>query len=89
MWAGMESVAPSLAYDDAVLGDGRVPRSGIAAISCPLLALAGGASDAWWHEAARAIAEAALEGTYGTVDRQTHMVEPGVLAPVLTEFLAG
>ncbi|MFF9861025.1 alpha/beta fold hydrolase [Streptomyces tendae] len=89
MWAGMESVAPSLAYDDAVLGDGRVPRSEIAAISVPLLVLAGGASDAWWHEAARAIADAAPEGTYGTVDRQTHMVEPGVLAPVLAEFLAG
>ncbi|MFL9656017.1 alpha/beta fold hydrolase [Streptomyces sp. PB17] len=89
MWAGMESVAPSLAYDDAVLGDGRVPRSEIAAINVPLLVLAGGASDAWWHAAARAIADAAPEGTYATVDRQTHMVEPGVLAPVLAEFLAG
>lgn len=61
----------------------------IAAITVPLLVLAGGASDAWWHEAARAIAEAAPDGRYGTVDRQTHMVEPGVLAPVLAEFLAG
>ncbi|MFG2318649.1 alpha/beta fold hydrolase [Streptomyces tendae] len=89
MWAGMESVAPSLAYDDAVLGDGRVPRFEIAAINVPLLVLAGGASDAWWHAAARAIADAAPEGAYATVDRQTHMVEPGVLAPVLAEFLAG
>ncbi|OWA10565.1 hydrolase [Streptomyces sp. CS113] len=89
MWAGMESVAPSLAYDDAVLGDGRVPRSEIAAINVPLLVLAGGASDAWWHAAARAIADAAPGGAYATVDRQTHMVEPGVLAPVLAEFLAG
>ncbi|MEU8734866.1 alpha/beta fold hydrolase [Streptomyces tendae] len=89
MWAGMESVAPSLAYDDAVLGDGRVPRSEIAAINVPLLVLAGGASDAWWHAAARAIADAAPEGAYAAVDRQTHMVEPGVLAPVLAEFLAG
>ncbi|MFC9469778.1 alpha/beta fold hydrolase [Streptomyces coelicoflavus] len=89
MWAGMESVAPSLAYDDAVLGDGRVPRSEIARITVPLLVLAGGASDTWWHETARAVAEAAPDGRYGTVDRQTHMVEPGVLAPVLAEFLAG
>ncbi|MFJ6073042.1 alpha/beta fold hydrolase [Streptomyces sp. NPDC093065] len=89
MWAGMESVAPSLAYDDAVMGDGRVPRSEIAAIACPLLVLAGGASDAWWHEAARTVAESAPDGAYGTVDGQTHMVEPGVLAPVLAEFFAG
>ncbi|MFI7350436.1 alpha/beta fold hydrolase [Streptomyces sp. NPDC049936] len=87
MWAGMESVAPSLAYDDAVMGDSRVPETGIASITAPLLALAGGASDAWWHEAARAVADAAPRGTYGTVAGQAHMVEPGVLAPVLTEFL--
>ncbi|MFG2680194.1 alpha/beta fold hydrolase [Streptomyces sp. NPDC048392] len=89
MWAGMESVAPSLAHDDAVMGDSRVPRSTIASVAAPLLALAGGASDAWWHEAARAVAEAAPDGTYGTVERQTHMAEPGVLAPVLAEFFAG
>ncbi|MET9749225.1 alpha/beta fold hydrolase [Streptomyces ardesiacus] len=88
MWAGMESLAPSLAYDDAVLGGGRVPTSAIASIGAPLLALAGGASDAWWHEAARAVAQAAPEGTYGTVAGQAHRVEPGVLAPVLAEFLA-
>ncbi|MFC9062746.1 alpha/beta hydrolase, partial [Streptomyces sp. NPDC057074] len=87
MWAGMESVAPSLAYDDAVMGDSRVPAAAIASITAPLLALAGGASDAWWHEAARAVADAAPRGTYGTVAGQAHMVEPGVLAPVLTEFL--
>ncbi|MFG6298079.1 MULTISPECIES: alpha/beta fold hydrolase [Streptomyces] len=86
MWAGMESVAPSLAYDDAVMGDNRVPRSEIASIACPLLALAGGASDGWWHEAARAIADAAPDGSYRILEGQTHMVEPGVLAPVLTEF---
>ncbi|WP_399889327.1 alpha/beta fold hydrolase [Streptomyces sp. BBFR51] len=87
MWAGMESVAPSLAYDDAAMGDSRVPKSELASVTAPLLALAGGASDAWWHEAARAIAGAAPDGAYGTVDGQTHMVEPGVLAPVLVEFL--
>ncbi len=89
MWAGMESVAPSLSYDDAVLGDSRVPVSAIASVTAPLLVLAGGASDAWWHEAARAIAEAAPDGRYATVAGQTHMVDPGVLAPVLAEFLAG
>ncbi|WP_217246803.1 alpha/beta fold hydrolase [Streptomyces sp. AC602_WCS936] len=86
MWAGMESVAPSLAHDAAVMGDNRVPRSSIASVGCPVLALAGGASDTWWHDAARAVAEAAPDGTYGTVEGQAHMVEPGMLAPVLTEF---
>ncbi|WP_395574877.1 alpha/beta fold hydrolase [Streptomyces sp. BK79] len=86
MWAGMESLAPSLAYDDAVMGDSRVPRADLASVTAPLLSLAGEVSDAWWHEAARAVAEAAPHGTYRALEGQTHRVEPGVLAPVLAEF---
>ncbi|MGI5378378.1 alpha/beta fold hydrolase [Streptomyces sp. CA-251387] len=89
MWPGMESIAPSLAYDDAVMGDGLVPRERLASITVPALAVAGGASPAWMREAARAIAEAVPEGTYRSLEGQTHMVEPGVLGPVLVEFFGG
>ncbi|MEV7793610.1 alpha/beta hydrolase [Streptomyces sp. NPDC087512] len=89
MWAGMESVAPSLAHDDAVMGDGRLPRSRLAGITAPVLSLAGDAGDAWMREAARAVADAVPEGAYRTLTGQSHMVEPGVLAPVLTEFFGG
>jgi pimeloyl-ACP methyl ester carboxylesterase len=88
MWADMEALAPTLAYDDAAMGDGLVPRERLAAISVPVLALAGGASPSWMREAARAVAQAAPEGTYRTVEGQTHMVDPDVLAPVLAGFLA-
>ena len=86
MWAGMESLAPSLAYDDAVMGDGSVPRELLASIRVPVLSIAGDASPAWMREAARAIAESVPRGTYRTLEGQTHMVEPDVLAPVLAEF---
>ncbi|MFI2508609.1 alpha/beta fold hydrolase [Streptomyces sp. NPDC018972] len=86
MWAGMESIAPSLAYDDAVMGDGSVPRELLASIRVPVLSIAGDASPAWMREAARAIAESVPRGTYRTLEGQTHMVEPDVLAPVLAEF---
>ncbi|MGW0817770.1 alpha/beta fold hydrolase [Streptomyces viridiviolaceus] len=88
MWAGMESIAPSLAYDDAVMGDGRLPQSLLASITAPVLSLAGGASAGWMREAARAVAEAVPQGTYRTLEGQSHMVEPGVLAPVLAEYFA-
>ncbi|MFF9493596.1 alpha/beta fold hydrolase [Streptomyces flaveolus] len=88
MWAGMESLAPSLAYDDAVMGDARVPQARLAEITVPVLALAGDAGAEWMREAARAVADAVPEGTYRTLGGQSHMVEPGVLAPVLAEFLA-
>ncbi|MFG3181903.1 alpha/beta fold hydrolase [Streptomyces nigra] len=86
MWPGMESIAPSLAYDDAVMGDGLVPQARLASITAPVLSLAGGASPEWMREAARIVADTAPRGTYRVLERQSHMVEPEVLAPVLTEF---
>ncbi|GAA3993976.1 alpha/beta hydrolase [Streptomyces plumbiresistens] len=89
MWPGMEALAQSLAYDAAVLGDGRVPRPLLASVGVPVLAAAGDASPAWLREATRAIAEAAPQGTYRALEGQTHMVDPNALAPVLAEFFAG
>jgi pimeloyl-ACP methyl ester carboxylesterase len=88
MWPGMEAIAPSLAHDDAVMGGGRVPRDLLASITVPVLSVAGGASPAWLREAAQAVAEAAPEGTYRTLEGQTHMVDPQALAPLLAEFLS-
>ncbi|MGW7258263.1 alpha/beta fold hydrolase [Streptomyces sp. NPDC054834] len=86
MWADMEAIAPTLAYDDAVMGDSTIPRDRLASLAVPLLAVAGGASPDWLREATRTVAEAAPEGTYRVLDDQTHVVDPDVLAPVLAEF---
>ncbi|WP_225837881.1 alpha/beta fold hydrolase [Streptomyces sp. NK08204] len=88
MWAGMEAVAPSLAYDDAVMGDGLLPRERLASISVPVLSVAGGASPEWMHRASQAVAEATPQGRYRVLPGQTHMVEPDVLGPVLADFVA-
>ena len=88
MWPGMESVAPTLAYDNAVMAGGLVPRERLASITVPVLAVAGGASPEWMREGTRAVAEAAPKGSYRVLENQTHMVDPTALAPVLTEFFA-
>ncbi|MFE1839552.1 alpha/beta fold hydrolase [Streptomyces sviceus] len=88
MWPGMESVAPTLAYDNAVMAGGLVPRERLASITVPVLAVAGGASPEWMREGTRAVAEAAPKGSYRVLEGQTHMVDPTTLAPVLTEFFA-
>ncbi|KUO07549.1 alpha/beta fold hydrolase [Streptomyces sp. DSM 15324] len=88
MWAGMEAIAPTLAYDDAVMAGGRVPEALLAALGAPVLAVAGGDSPLWLREATRAVAEAAPHGTYRLLEGQTHVVDPNVLAPVLAEFFA-
>ncbi|MBW8700663.1 putative hydrolase [Streptomyces sp. MBT84] len=88
MWADMEAIAPTLAYDDAVMGDGLVPRDRLAGITVPVLAVAGSASPEWLRRATKSVADAAPEGTYHVLEGQNHMVEPQVLAPVLAEFFS-
>ncbi|MFF3329880.1 alpha/beta fold hydrolase [Streptomyces sp. NPDC002888] len=88
MWAAMEAIAPTLAYDDAVMGDGLLPRERLASVDVPVLAVAGGESPDWLEQATRAVAEATPRGTYRVLEGQTHMVDPNELAPVLAEFLA-
>ncbi|MGQ4432112.1 alpha/beta fold hydrolase [Streptomyces sp. SAS_260] len=88
MWPGMEAIAPTLVYDDAALGDGLVPVERLASLTVPVLTIAGGASPEWMRQAARNAADAAPDGTYRVLDGQTHMVDPAVLAPVLTEFFS-
>ncbi|MDX3800132.1 alpha/beta hydrolase [Streptomyces sp. AK04-3B] len=89
MWAGMEAVAPTLAYDDAVMGGGPAPRERLASVRVPVLAVAGGASPPWLREAVRTVADAVPRGTFRTLEGQSHMVDPNVLAPVLADFFAG
>ncbi|WP_330264309.1 alpha/beta hydrolase [Streptomyces griseorubiginosus] len=88
MWPGMESVAPTLAYDNAVMAGGLVPRDRLASVTVQVLAVAGGASPEWMREGTRAVAEAAQNGAYRVLEGQTHMVDPTALGPVLAEFFA-
>ncbi|MFF6804242.1 alpha/beta fold hydrolase [Streptomyces sp. NPDC012616] len=88
MWEGMEAVAPTLAHDDAVMGGGPVPRERLASVGVPVLAVAGEASPPWLREAVRTVADAVPRGMYRTLEGQSHMVDPHVLAPVLAEFFA-
>jgi pimeloyl-ACP methyl ester carboxylesterase len=88
-WAGLEAIAPTLAYDETVLGDGRVPRDLASRISVPTVVFAGGASPEVLHRAAKAAAEAIPAAALCTLDGQTHDVAPDALAPVLAEFFDG
>jgi pimeloyl-ACP methyl ester carboxylesterase len=89
IWPLFESVAPTLAYDDAIMGDGAVPTERLASITVPTLVMAGGASPAFMQDAAQAVARALPDAQLRTLAGQTHEVAPEVLAPVLGEFFAG
>jgi pimeloyl-ACP methyl ester carboxylesterase len=87
-WAMLEAIAPTLAYDDQVLGDGSVPRDLASTITVPALVLAGADSPQGLQQAAKSTAEALPTAGHRTLEGQTHDVSPDALAPVLAAFFA-
>ncbi|HTF11031.1 MAG TPA: alpha/beta hydrolase [Asanoa sp.] len=84
-WPVLEAVAPTLAYDNAVMGDAAVPRAA-ATIAVPTLVAAGAASPDNLRAAAKAAAAAVPGAVHRELPDQTHDVSPDALAPVLTKF---
>lgn len=85
-WPIMEALAPTLEYDNAIMGDGSLPVDAAKAATMPTLILDGGASPAFMHEAADALADAMQHAERKTLEGQTHEVSPEALAPVLVAF---
>ena len=88
-WAGMEAVAPTLAYDHAgVMGpDPSVPVERAAQVDVPALVVYGTASPLFMAETATTLSKAIPHAELRALDDQDHNVDPAVLAPVLTAFL--
>jgi pimeloyl-ACP methyl ester carboxylesterase len=87
MWKGLEKLAPTLAYDSEVLGEGHaLSPSRLSGIAIPTLVMHGGAGSPSLRDAAHAISQAIPKAQLRTLERQTHGVSPKVLAPVLIEF---
>jgi pimeloyl-ACP methyl ester carboxylesterase len=68
---------------------GSVPTERLASLTVPTLVMDGGASPAFMHNAAQAVAHALPNAKLRTLEGQTHDVAPEVLAPVLVEFFKG
>jgi pimeloyl-ACP methyl ester carboxylesterase len=92
VWRKVTSVAHTLPYDAAVMGDTQagkpLPAGRWADVQVPTLALVGGKSEAWMHTGMRALADLLPSAQYQVLDGQTHMVKPKVLAPVLMGFFS-
>ena len=87
MWRGLEAMAPTLAYDSDVLGEGhRLPTSLLSRVTTPTLVMYGGAGASSMRDAAQAISEAIPNSQLRTMAGQTHGVRPKVIAPVLADF---
>ncbi len=92
VWPLFESVAPTLAYDAAVMGsDRKAPLERAARVSVPTLVMDGGANLAimpFMHDTAARLAKAIPHAQQRTLEGQTHDVKLEVLAPILEDFLS-
>jgi len=90
MWPGLEAVAHTLIYDDAILGGNvggkPLPPGKWRSATMPTLVMAGGASPASLRNAARAVADLLPNATHRTLEGQTHEVAAEAIAPALVEF---
>ena len=87
-WAGLEAIAPTLAYDHTgILGpDLAVPAARAARIPTPALVMHGSAGAPFMRVTAETLSKAMPQAQLRTLDDQTHDVSAAVLAPVLAEF---
>jgi pimeloyl-ACP methyl ester carboxylesterase len=88
-WPATEALAPTLAYDARIMGDYTIPRDLVASVKVPTLVVAGGADFPWMRQTAETLADALPDGEVRILEGQGHDVDPGVLAPVLSEFFNG
>ncbi|MDX2971199.1 alpha/beta hydrolase [Kribbella solani] len=88
---GLAELAPTLAYDFAVMGyglnSGGTPVELLRAVKPETLVLAGTASAPFMVNAAHRIVSILPSAQYAELTDQHHAVPPEVLAPVLADFL--
>ena len=91
-WAGLEALAPTLAYDMIISGPTQsgspAPLSKWASVKTPVLVMDGGASPAWMRNGVRTLAGTLPNATYRTLEGQTHAADPAILAAALDEFFS-
>lgn len=91
MWAGMEAVAHTLAYDGTIVGNsmsGNLPAAERwASVQVPTLVLDGGQTP-WMSTGADALAKALPHAQRHALAGQEHGVAAEAVAPVLIEFFA-
>ena len=90
-WPALIALAPTLAYDSAVMGDidrgGSIPEDLAARATRPGLVLVGGQSQEFMMEVSRRLAALLPAGDHRVIEGQDHVVSPDILAPIVAEFL--
>ena len=84
----LETIAHTLVYDAALMGDMEVLAQQLPSITVPTLVISGGNSQVRIRSAAQTLADALPHAQHRSLEGQTHDIIPEVLAPVLETFFA-
>lgn len=84
-WPAMMAIAPTLGYDDQLVG-GDVPAVLLGSLNVPVLALAGGASPDFLRYGSETVASLARSGRFEVIDGVGHDAPAARLAPPLRAF---
>jgi pimeloyl-ACP methyl ester carboxylesterase len=89
-WSKLKAVAHTLPYDLSIVGDSGsgkpLPSNRWMTATVPTLVMDGGKSPAWMRNAMQALGEVLPNAQHRTLEGQTHILKPKVMAPVLMEF---
>jgi pimeloyl-ACP methyl ester carboxylesterase len=80
------ALAPTLAYDAAILGDATIPAGRYGRIGVPTLVLSGSESPAFMRQAAAQVAAAIPGARHDVLAGQDHNVAAESIAPVVAGF---
>ena len=86
VWGKLKSVAHTLPYDVAVLGDFSLPAKKAASVSIPTLISGGDKSQPTLQQAVKKLSEVMPNSELKMLKGQTHNVRGKAIAPVLIEF---
>lgn len=89
MWSGLEKLAPTLVYDDALLGDCALPVERLSSVRTPTLVIDGGDSLPWARNGVHALADVLPNGRRHSMPGHTHLLVPEAVAPILIDFFTG
>ena len=93
-WPGLRTLAPTLRYDAACLGDGAPPADRLATVTRPVLLTTGAAVDPhsaglptdFFGAAADAAAACLPDARRTTIEVAGHVADPALLGPILSTF---
>lgn len=92
MWKRLKGLAHTLPYDAICMAGTQsgnpLPADRWASLTAPTLVVDGGKSPVSMRNGVKALADLLPTARYVTLEGQTHIVKPAVLAPVLAEFFA-